>query len=529
MKDVVYAGFAQLSYLNWHNLEKKFLGNKLKIIFDSQVAFEQIRTSDYINMEREGSDYFLKKENGKKIYDAGDSRFFYLYSEHPVDSDTYRKYSSTTDNPKKIEEMKKLEKEGKKIPILETDFGEWHFEFAYDHHKICDEDKKFKNTFVKCGFQCSIFSFGKNVMIAIRGSNTPTTDIGDWRTNYTIAMKELPLAIECIVWVFENKIKTKFIGYNIHVTGHSMGAALAQYLGVYAHRKDRSIKVVTWNGLGMGKKEDIVISKESPQHLIDFHNNYDSLKNSSSIMNYNISKDIVGNLKKKIGKVRNIDVGTEINDDIIEMVLSTYGNYSQWDKYYKNIPTNGNTIVFKSMYVMGKMSLTIFSLIKPIKVIYEDKEAGIYHSMNNFMPFFHEGMIMPNFINDNFTANSYKQIYLNYSKLYFDLKELKLSGDKKESCGNLYCYCNDISHSESYHNWAINLVSDYKREEMVQIDNYGWLRMKKIGLFNNMHVIAGITGGAPGAIKEHEAYATKKVEKFFLIKNGRNTVKYKYE
>jgi len=109
MKDIIYAGFAQLSYLDWHKLDKKFSKFKLSQIFGKDTeAFNQIVTDSYIEMyggfqdtgkayrEQEQkttgtSGYILnvkkeKKEeiklekdyleliNGKKIYDANDAR-----------------------------------------------------------------------------------------------------------------------------------------------------------------------------------------------------------------------------------------------------------------------------------------------------------------------------------------------------------------------------------------------------------------------------------------------------------------------
>jgi hypothetical protein len=51
MMDIIYAGFAQLSYLDWHKLTLVPKGTKLKNIFkEGTVAFNQILTDDYIEM-----------------------------------------------------------------------------------------------------------------------------------------------------------------------------------------------------------------------------------------------------------------------------------------------------------------------------------------------------------------------------------------------------------------------------------------------------------------------------------------------
>ena len=80
MKDIIYAGFAQLSYLNWHNsgreINKKIIrleGKKLIDIFKDRESFEILKNSDYAKIYEDGKD-FLREENIRngvvaKIYD----------------------------------------------------------------------------------------------------------------------------------------------------------------------------------------------------------------------------------------------------------------------------------------------------------------------------------------------------------------------------------------------------------------------------------------------------------------------------
>lgn len=51
MKDIMYAGFAQLSYLDWHKSDNKSTGLKLSNIFSNDTKiFNQIIIDSYINM-----------------------------------------------------------------------------------------------------------------------------------------------------------------------------------------------------------------------------------------------------------------------------------------------------------------------------------------------------------------------------------------------------------------------------------------------------------------------------------------------
>ncbi len=67
MKDIIYAGFAQLSYLDWHKLNIKHKGLKLNNILGKDIRiFNQIKTSNYKKMETDGQDYFVRKERRNK-------------------------------------------------------------------------------------------------------------------------------------------------------------------------------------------------------------------------------------------------------------------------------------------------------------------------------------------------------------------------------------------------------------------------------------------------------------------------------
>jgi hypothetical protein len=75
MKDLIYAGFAQLSYLDWHKLNIKHKGVKLNIkhkgvklnniLGKDTKIFNQILTDDYIEM------YGGKKKIKKTVLGSG--------------------------------------------------------------------------------------------------------------------------------------------------------------------------------------------------------------------------------------------------------------------------------------------------------------------------------------------------------------------------------------------------------------------------------------------------------------------------
>ena len=91
MSDIIFAGFAQLSYLDWHELTFFPKGTKLNVILKNTKAFNQIKTDDYKNYKK--SNYSVDETiHGKRIYSAKDARLFYLYSEDATNAENNPKY-----------------------------------------------------------------------------------------------------------------------------------------------------------------------------------------------------------------------------------------------------------------------------------------------------------------------------------------------------------------------------------------------------------------------------------------------------
>ncbi len=92
MSDIIFAGFAQLSYLDWHKLTVLPKGTQIKEIFkEGAIAFNQIKTDDYKNYKK--SNYSVDETiHGKRIYSAKDARLFYLYSEDATNAENNPKY-----------------------------------------------------------------------------------------------------------------------------------------------------------------------------------------------------------------------------------------------------------------------------------------------------------------------------------------------------------------------------------------------------------------------------------------------------
>ena len=209
--DIVYGAFAQLSYCHW---------NKLKDDYQNYMDISSSLVSDIIN-----DSYTWDKiktddsEDRPEIYKEEDKRLFLTYSE---------------DN-----------KDGK--PKYISEFKGWGFLYFADHRKIYKEYLGIESHY-SSGMQATAFKKGNVIVIAYRG--TEPSEVGDLLTDGEIGFfnRNSPHLTAAVLF-YEYILREYGDGSTIHITGHSLGGALAQYVACYAEGKH---KTVTWNALGIG-------------------------------------------------------------------------------------------------------------------------------------------------------------------------------------------------------------------------------------------------------------------------------------
>lgn len=445
MKDIVFAGFAQLSYLNWHKLELNAReSKKLREIFKDIDYFERLKNGDYAKIYPKGQDY-LRIEEGKKIYHKSDARAYFLYSEDKVNGEKKPKYS---------------------------EFGEWEFIEGYNHMKIFTDTVVYYNGRIKLsrkdsGFQASVFKKGNDIIIAYRG----TDEMVDWiKTNNALGIIDtIPDALTCAVYVY-NKIKMRYANLyicapntkiipeenniKIHITGHSMGGALAQYVGVYAG--EDVTKTVTWNALGIdGEKKAVLFDKTKREHLKTFKENYAKLNKNSNkinIINYYMGKDLTPAIKERTGEVVIVDGKDKILNSFAE-----------------------------------------------------------YHSVTNFIPFFGvNGNIVEKFLDEGFVMNGLKSEAIKNKKLKIDknskndkiFRELLLAASNKKS-GNLFYYLMEKNANFGDGKWYAE-AKDYA--EIGKFNNFGDIA----------GVIGGIPLKVSYNNQEYEKLPQKKIKQYHV-------------
>lgn len=237
VKDVEYAFFAQLSYLNWNKLDL----DKLKKEFSYQ-------NKDFINFLKLNTVWSkIKRDdlepeliNDILMYDERDKRLLGVFG---------KEYDT-----KKKRELKPY-----------YDFNGWQFIYSADKTKLF-ADYGYGRNVSDNGFYACAFQKENDVVIAYRGTDfsfkpedikgTIKDMIQDIELGF---MKENGSQLICAYMFLEyikkmcKKEEEKEEKINIHITGHSLGGGLAQYVYVVT---GKIYPTVTFNALGLGKSKD---------------------------------------------------------------------------------------------------------------------------------------------------------------------------------------------------------------------------------------------------------------------------------
>lgn len=240
IKDVEYAFFAQLSYLNWNNLDLDII-KKYKEYKDKEfVNFLKLKELVWNKIKRD--DIEPEVINDILMYDERDKRLLGVFG---------------------IEKDKDTKVELKPY----YDFNGWQFIYSADKTKLFADYGYGKNVSDN-GFYACAFQKENDVVIAYRGTDfsfkpedikgTIKDMIQDIELGF---MKENGSQLICAYMFLEyikkmckkKEEKEKKIKINIHITGHSLGGCLAQYVYIVT---GKIYPTVTFNALGLGKSKD---------------------------------------------------------------------------------------------------------------------------------------------------------------------------------------------------------------------------------------------------------------------------------
>lgn len=448
IKDIEFAFFSQLAYLNWNNININELKYEDTYINKNFIKFLNLDNDVWNKIKIDES--VPKVENGILMYNESDKRLFGVFG---------------------------IEKNKNNSELMNPlyNFDGWQFIYSADKTKLY-KDKYNLDNIKDDGFYATAFlKNDTEIIIAYRGTE-PTT-ITDLLTDiYAGFLNKNHSQLVC-AYLFIEHVKSLYPNIsdeNIYITGHSLGGCLAQYAFLSTNKKH---KTVTWNALGVGQYRDNLeknLFGDIEECLIflkplaEYANIY---KIDSEIQNEFISSntiilesenDDIQKLKKIIDK--NITYSKDILQPQIEFItLQIYWLLKSVLEIQKTKSTSSTNIVnyYNSLDWTADLQtregkcIDVFTGNEIEQEEIDDSKFRIllsailkrglfkYHGVNDFLIYMDKnGMVQAGLYNLTFTKNLIKTLYENilnadkkrhkkYQKLDF-LKEGTTNKTEKE-------------------------------------------------------------------------------------------------
>ena len=441
LSDINYALMAQLSYLHWNNLKKEELitidetGALLKITSINDMLLnpdilEIIKTDFYNNPKNFPSNETIGGKQGDLpayTYHEEDKRLFLVYS---ID-----------------------EKNKDRNPLFGKILDGWEYLDCATGEII--QNKFFPPELLKeykeSGFFGVAFQRGNDIMIAYRGTEFELAFARDMETDFNIYMKKTDIQQVEAVLFYEYIKATYGEGKNIHITGHSLAGAIAQFVHFYAKCNGDDVVTLTWNGLGsfgsvitslefsltekikyssdntlMAKEFQLKAQKlfrDKINSIMEYQTSQNRLKsfyslktiellkkrkdskNSSNLFNYFMAEDFVGGYLNGdwLGEKKSIDVPEDnlqnILNDLVENTkeLKNKELSEHLEDLKDNINEIGKDIICPVLNLFDDDGLTENikdnlkdlrrNLQKRFPILEKRKSIFTFHSVNNFLVF----------------------------------------------------------------------------------------------------------------------------------------------
>lgn len=551
LEDINYALMAQLVYLKWNNLEdkKEVEGKFLEDILFKDIIIFSIKTDFYNDPKHYPSNEKVQIKEFDETTDG--TRFENFRSEMSKKlNEAFLRYGELPpytyhEEDKRLFLVYSLDETEKRTPFFENIINGWEY---LDCATGTDIQKIFfgEPITIERGFFGAAFQRGNDIMIAYRGTEfnllEPEKDL---KTDANIYLKETDIQqVEAVL--FYEYIKTKYgAGKNIHITGHSLAGALAQYVHFYAYCQGDSVFTVTWNGLGA--YESIIISPKFS--LTEELPKSSNISNDVSTLNLKIMKAEQEDFRKAISSINKIEYPSSkdriekfyssskeeiiTNRNRAEKLTSIVNYYMDEDFVSGRINTRGLgekilvNVKEKTLNDRDIVSLSTGDLMVDKKL----KASVSFHNVNNFLVFMGDsGNIMPNVIRPEFRKNALKSIVKDKVTAYSSLKvknkeyelwkkadeEVNLYSDILSPTNRLIKPNGRIVSSTAVRQKDILFVesfeqNDFKSYDMEVKDVSGEEHIKeiKLGEYNNLEKLGGIVGGEELIIK---VYKEKKKE-----------------
>lgn len=469
LKDIEYALFSQISYLNWKGVFS--LNNKKVKNTIENIRYWKVLKTDNI------PEPVIK--DGELIYYGEDKRLLLTYGLIDL----------------KLKEGERTNR------IFYNFFLDWELLYAADGKKLVKDFLKFNNAKHDSGFFACAFKKGKDIMIAFRG--TEFTQINDWLTNFDIYIEKFDsMVIEA--FMFYEYIKANYgTGCDIHITGHSLGGALSQFTSVYSGNRHIT---KTWNGLGVEKNAfNKLFTSLMSQYL------------EVNLVRIGVTSGVRGHLLSIKEYLTNLEEKKYL--EAKEKLLNLYNGTHNMN--LEIISGNNITNYFMSMDTVPIIKNTIGKSV----VVDQDtpsnplKKLSSAHGINDFLIFIDdEGNITKGKIREEFSRNSLKTLFKEKADRMVTEGTLSKSGDKYEITEEKLKKFNMKEHFNRFTSlflakspWNFRYLSPAKENiKLIKDEGYEKIYYEKdaaesgkyigeirIGKYNNINELGDILGSEP--------------------------------
>ena len=431
LPDINYALMAQLVYLHWNNLKNiEEDRTQIKKLLFIPEYISQIKTDFYDNPYHYPSNEIIAGEPGKLeqyTYHEEDKRLFLVYSTEKLEQKSTPKFGKILDG----------------WEYLDCATGEI-IQNKFFPPELLEEYKE-------SGFFGVAFQRGNDIMIAYRGTEFELAFARDMETDFNIYMKKTDIQQVEAVLFYEYIKATYGEGKNIHITGHSLAGAIAQFVHFYAKCNGDDVVTLTWNGLGsfgsvitslefsltekikyssdntlMAKEFQLKAQKlfrDKINSIMEYQTSQNRLKsfyslktiellkkrkdskNSSNLFNYFMAEDFVGGYLNGdwLGEKKSIDVPEDnlqnILNDLVENTkeLKNKELSEHLEDLKDNINEIGKDIICPVLNLFDDDGLTENikdnlkdlrrNLQKRFPILEKRKSIFTFHSVNNFLVF----------------------------------------------------------------------------------------------------------------------------------------------
>lgn len=296
------------------------------------------------------------------------------------------------------------------LKFFKEELEEWEIFCINDKRATNKENKRDKT-----GFYSISYKKNDEIVIAFRGSEIFPYEEAykDFiENNLVLGIGKRPKQFDNAIEIYEQHIyKYSLKKEKLHITGHSLGGGIAQYIAAYSNKKYGYIpETVTWNAVGINKKgiftvEDFIHYNQVLENSDKIEKKWIKILESFKSQYYSILESYIENSKTSLDKYFESKVKMDI---VFNLCLTRITTNSEEKTRIKNILID---VLTRSDDIIEKISSAKKFIIElKDNTVYKEKVINYGHSKDiTFNVFEHIGLALK--VDDDFKVAHSKKIF----------------------------------------------------------------------------------------------------------------------